>query len=154
MRGSRICVRVVVLLFVRNGKIRRNEFVMQVKTRININFIFSPRTKLTFTPVPLFALRHQLQPCSEAVCILSAPEERSTDNRTAPEQLSEAELREGERVAIGNVQIFTAACAALWFCMLSSQHGMLVICSNLVASTTCRRLGMEALLNILPTIDA
>ncbi|KPI36390.1 uncharacterized protein AB675_2986 [Cyphellophora attinorum] len=32
-----------------------------------------------------------------------------------PEQVSEAELQEANRVAIGNVQIFGAACAALWF---------------------------------------
>ncbi len=36
---------------------------------------------------------------------------------TAGDQASEKEIREGEAQATVQVQIFTVACAALWFCM-------------------------------------
>ncbi|KAJ4597560.1 hypothetical protein HRR88_006226 [Exophiala dermatitidis] len=38
------------------------------------------------------------------------------------EHLSEKEIQEGEKKALVEVQIFTAACIALWFCTCQSVH--------------------------------
>ncbi len=49
------------------------------------------------------------------------PSRRSSANShlVENEQPSEQEIREGEAQAAVSVQIFTAACAALWFCTSS-----------------------------------
>jgi hypothetical protein len=88
----------------------------------------------------------------------------------ASEHLSEKEIREGEAKAAVEVQIFTAACLALWFCMWTptspgpflsragrqlppphtsarSQYKRLGHSANTCGSTTCCGMGSEALLD-------
>ncbi|KAK5328821.1 hypothetical protein LTR93_002606 [Exophiala xenobiotica] len=88
------------------------------------------------------------------------------------EHLSEKEIREGEAKAAVEVQIFTAACLALWFCMWNiypprpflsragkqllpplhtyagSQYKRLGQSANACGSTTCCGMGSEALLDV------
>jgi hypothetical protein len=63
-------------------------------------------------------IQSQLQICLAVVSQHKlAPSHQIADLAAAPEQVSEAELQEADRVAIANVQLFGLACTALWFCM-------------------------------------
>ncbi len=54
----------------------------------------------------------------------------------ASEHLSEKEIRQGEAKAAVEVQIFTAACIALWFCMWTPT---LPVPSSVERTGSCRR---------------
>lgn len=62
-----------------------------------------------------------------------------TASCVAQEHLSEKEISEGEKKALVEVQIFTAACAALWFCTsTTTRHKRMAS-----AHHTIRRLRLE-----------
>jgi hypothetical protein len=76
-----------------------------------------------------------------------------TNTYTAPEQLSEKEIRDGEARATVEVQVFTVACLALWFC--TSRRSLL--CTYLYPTHPCFALGLlrkPYLLCLSPEMDS
>lgn len=61
----------------------------------------------------------------------------SVSLHAASEHLSDKEIRDGEAKAAVEVQIFTVACVALWFCMSApvSQKHNLKDCGDIFADT-------------------